>query len=485
MKQSFQSLAIALFIAILAVLSQTGCKENTIANSKLAPNIDNITTFGDTLKVITKTYFDDTIETGLTIGGIAVNQALGVINADPYFGTTNAAIYFQAIPSYGNYNLSLGTDINNLPYIFDSAVLILPYTGFRWGDTTSVSNQTFTAYMLADTMSTTTAYYSYNTKALGAAIGSATVNVNTIQDSVYIRGVNVAPHLHIRLDSATIAPILNSEGVQTAGSYSAFLTAFPGICVKAANPNQTSHVLPYFRLDPTDIAQDFYTAAGIAFYYHSSSLPDSPVVNPIAFNTTYCAHFNSIFRDYRNYPVNALFQSYQQNPHTSDSVIALQNQPGAALDLKVYGIKAIPMCVVNKAELDITVVSTNNPTADNTFFQPSELYPLGIDSNGIAYTIADRYPLTSISPLAVLDGYPQTFTYSVGPITVTTYVLNMPREVQAAIVAKRDTLHLHINGTQDYYGAYRLVAGGNKAGTQRGGYPYWVNLRVVYSKIPL
>ena len=85
MKQSFLSLAVALFIAVLAILSQTGCKENTIANTKLAPNIDNINTFDTSLNAITKTYFDDTIETGLTISGVNVNHALGVINADPFF----------------------------------------------------------------------------------------------------------------------------------------------------------------------------------------------------------------------------------------------------------------------------------------------------------------------------------------------------------------------------------------------------------------
>ena len=29
----------------------------------------------------------------------------------------------------------------------------------------------------------------------------------------------------------------------------------------------------------------------------------------------------------------------------------------------------------------------------------------------------------------------------------------------ASIAAKNDTLHYHINGTQDFYGAFHLVAG--------------------------
>lgn len=465
------------FFAILTALSQTGCKENTVANTKLAPNIDNVNTFGDTLNAVTKTYFDDTLETSFTIGGIAVNHALGTINADPYFGTTNSSIYFQVIP-----NNATNVTFDRSSYHFDSAVLILPYSGFTYGDSTGNYTQTYTAYMLADTMSTTTPYYSYNTKPVGPVLGSVTMNVNSVRDSVFAEGINQAPHLRIHLDTNAIsAYILNNTDIQNASSYAAFLTAFPGICIKATNTNAVSHAMPYFRIDPSN--EGMYAAATIAIYSHSTATGVTTPVSPIqlSFDETYCAHFNNIYRNYRNYPVNQLFNSYKQNPNVSDTVIALQNQPGAALDLRIYGVKKIPTSVINRAELDISVVGTGNPADDATFYGPSQLYPLGIDSNGLEYTIADRYPLTSTSPLGVLDGYPHTYTYNMGLLSITTYAINIPRELQAAVVAKRDTVHLHINGTQDYYGAYRIVAGGNSLLSNRNK-NYQVNLKVIYTK---
>lgn len=463
--------------AVLTILSQTGCKENTIANTRLAPDIDNINTFGDTLNAVTKTYFDDTLETSFTIGGIAINHALGTINADPYFGTTNSSIYFQVIPIAGP-NVVLDRSVDH----FDSAVLILPYSGFTYGDSVGSYTQTYTAYMLGDTMNTTTAYYSYNTKPLGAVLGSVTTNVNSVRDSVLVDGVNQAPHLRIRLDTNAISTyLLNNTDIQDANSYAAFLTAFPGICVKATNTNAVSHAMPYFRIDPS--GEGLYTQATVAIYYHdiTPGAVDTPAPIQLSFDENYCAHFNNIYRNYRNYPVNQLFNAYKQNPNVSDTVIALQNQPGAALDLKIYGIKKIPTSVINRAELDISVVGSGNPSADATFFGPTQLYPLGIDSNGFEYTIADRYPLTSTSPLSVLDGYPHTYTYNMGLLSITTYAINIPRELQAAVVAKRDTVHLHINGTQDYYGAYRIVAGGNSLLSNRNK-NYQVNLKVVYTK---
>jgi hypothetical protein len=48
-----------------------------------------------------------------------------------------------------------------------------------------------------------------------------------------------------------------------------------------------------------------------------------------------------------------------------------------------------------------------------------------------------------------------------------------------AIAMKSDTIHLQINGTSDYYGAFHMVAGG-------GSYPdsnYRAKFKVVYSQL--
>jgi hypothetical protein len=60
-----------------------------------------------------------------------------------------------------------------------------------------------------------------------------------------------------------------------------------------------------------------------------------------------------------------------------------------------------------------------------------------------------------------------------------TYTINIPREVQSAMINGVDTIHLHINGTFDLVGAYRLVAAGGNYSDQR----LRTKMRVVYSKI--
>jgi len=86
-------------------------------------------------------------------------------------------------------------------------------------------------------------------------------------------------------------------------------------------------------------------------------------------------------------------------------------------------------------------------------------------------------PFDRTSPLAVLDGYPHTYT--VNGVSYVTYTINIPRELQSAIIQGQNTLHLRIIGTQDYYGAYRLIAGGGNNGDPN----YQAKFKIVYSKL--
>src|SRR5690606_39293688 len=77
--------------------------------------------------IYTKTVRTDSFVTSNSINGVPVYHALGTVN-DPFSGKTNAGFYFQIIPP------SLGYGFPQTP---DSVVLVLPYAGFTWGDTTS------------------------------------------------------------------------------------------------------------------------------------------------------------------------------------------------------------------------------------------------------------------------------------------------------------------------------------------------------------
>ena len=418
------------------------------------------------LACVTHTYFDDTVITSLNLGGISIYQAVGNM-LDPYFGITTAATYFQVVPVSPGLGFYFPA-----PYQIDSAVLIMPYSGFTYGDSANTTlTQSYQVFEMTDTLGYYSNYFSYSTKPTGQALSNVvTVNLHNLQDSVSVLGVMQHPHMRIRLNN-TFLHYIDSTADVKATDPTTFMNTFPGFCVRVADTRQTTTALPYFELDGADA----YSQAGVVVYYHTAGavVPDT-LLATYPFNTGYCAHFNSIKRSYGRYPVSNLYNSHSAN----DSIIALQNQPGAGIDLVVQNIiDSLPKnIVINKAEVQISLLPQGH--TDTVFFAPQILYPLGISSSG-AYTVADRYPTTSITPLALLDGYPHNFTYNTGSTNIITYTVNIPRELQASISAGQNTLHLHLNGSQNFYAAYRmLAAGGNYSDPH-----YRAKLFVVYSKL--
>ncbi len=468
------SLRVIFIFLFAAIITQTGCKENTLINSKVLPSNTKAGVFDTSLSCITHTYFDDTVVTSTNIGGLDIYQAVGNIT-DPFFGSTKGSTYFQIIPTTYNSSLYDNTAI-------DSVVLVLPYSGFTFGDTASTLTQTYQVFGISDNgkLSPDSAYYSYNVKDIDAGTplsAPTTVDLKSLADTFSVNGVYYTRGLHIRLDQqAFMNRIADGQAILTSSSSPAkdFINQFNGICVKVAEPSVANTAIPYFRLNGSNI----YDQAGVVVYYHHTnvSTPDT-LVEPYYFATSTCAHFNSIAKTYSGSPVNNLYQSSQGN----DSIIAIQNLPGSAVDVQIPGISKLPEGVIVKAELQLTLL----PYYQNNYAIPEKLYALGIAngtypagiSAGLAYNVLDRYPLTSLTPLAVLDGYVHAITR--GGQTLQTYTIDIPREVVASKAAGNDVLHLHINGTQDFYGAFRMVAAG-------GGYPdalYRPRLFVVYSKL--
>ena len=477
--------AIILFISGL-VATQSGCKENTIINSRVSPSNNQVNVYSVSLPCITHTYFDDTTVTSTNIGGIQIYQAVGSIT-DPFFGTMTGATFFQLIPS--DFSPTLYTNET-----VDSAILVLPYSGFTYGDTANQSlTQTYQVFYMSDSMSFNT-YLSSSTKpidALNPLSAPTTVNTYHLKDSL---GLNILPNNYPGLRIGLKIPALMSHlGVaQTSLTNTStnpvgdFIANFNGICVRVADTRQSGTAMPYFQLDGADV----YSEASILVYHHTTgttTTADSFSAYYFSTNNN-CGHFNNITRNYSQYPVNNLIHSTAAN----DQIIALQNQPGPCIDVVIPGIKSLPAGVINKAELQFTLLpGTYNVSP---FFAPERLYPVGIASAtypdpidigaGVPYNIADRYPLTSLTPLAVMDGYIHSFTRDGIATPVSTFTIDIPREVMSSIAAKNDTIHLHISGTQDFYGAFHMVAGGGKYGVDgTTDTVYRPKLFVVYSKL--
>jgi hypothetical protein len=456
-------------LAILVVCSCIySCKENTIIRTDVVPAVDNITVFGtDTLTLVTNTVKDDTVVTNAYVSGLNVYMGAGNISNDAYFGKTSANFYFQVRPPQDNYSF------DRSKYELDSAVLILPYSGTAYGDTVgSAGYQTFKAYRMTEPIYFDSVYYASSParSVEGSPFASKTVFipdlVNSRRDSTLVGGIKRAPHLRLRItDNDLVNRIVDAGAANTA----AFLTIFNGIFITTESGGNT---IPYFRLN----GDDQFSKAGIVTYYHTrnsgglvtDTLTASFPFDPSA-SQTKTAFFNRVTRDFMGTPVQHLFSSASG----SEGTVAVQNLPGAAIDLRIPYVKNLPRCIVNKAELIITQVPS---PMDGVFAPPDRLYPMVIDQYGVRSRIADLNANTSSASLYFVDGYMRAANVN-GKI-VNQYVLNFPRELQNAIVEQKKELRLRINGTQSFIGAFRLTA----AGSTYSQPSYRIKLNVVYTK---
>jgi len=486
LKSQFRSLPAIILVALIVCTIQYGCRENTLINSKLSPSNNTDSVYSATLPCITHTYFDDSAVTSTNIGGIPIFQAIGSV-VDPYFGTMVGATYFQIYPTDPDTEYYTG-------YTVDSAVLIMPYSGFTYGSTAIDSTATFQVFYMADTMSINNNYYSFSTKAIDADFplsAPTTLNISHLDDSILVAG---ADHSGLRIPinwplfKSHLWPALaQMESPTSTNPSQDFLNLFNGICVRPADTRKTIGAIPYFELDGVDP----YSEASINVYVHpTGTVVDTDVIEAYYFNTGLCGHFNSITKSYSHYPVNNVIHSTQAN----QPVVALQNSPGPGIDIVIPGIRSLPKGNINKATIQLTLLPAFNDTT--AFIYPENISPLGVASAtyqplgttyaGELYTVYDRYPITSTSPLIILDGLMHNIPTSSGssvPFT-STFLINIPREVIASIAANNDTLHYHISGTQDYYGAFHMVAGGGNYGVNgTSDTLYRAKLFVVYSKL--
>lgn len=464
MKNNLLNLATAVLVSGIAI-STTGCKEDTILKAGIAPASDNIfvNAIGDTLTINATTVEDDSTATGFTPTTTNVIHGLGTSN-DAFFGRTNLGIYMQLIPTAANLSL---------PSTPDSAVLILPYTGFSWGDTTNQNAiEEFAVYRVTEDMSKDTAYYSKQYKAVdwsNQLNESNSINLYRLRDSVKVSGSNRAPHLRLKLKTAFMNELLTIA--KNANSNADFINAMKGIYIVAKDTNNNIiKTIPYFYLS----GSSDYSRAGIAFYYNENgnTSPDKVSTNFLNYTTSSCAHFNRITRNYNGYPAYPFVKHL--TGQKSDSIVLLQNEPGAAIDIRVPYIKYLPKAIINKAQLVITRVSIAGDADADKMTEPTKLFPVGVDASGKAYTIQDLYPSGETGPLDFIDGVKRTVT--INGITVSQWYINIPREVQKAIINQVDELHLRINGTVTYPAAYRMIAGGKHS-------TYKIRLNITYSQV--
>ena len=462
------------FVAL--VLGFSSCKEDIIIKSNLTPSTDNIGT--DTFLIpadyiIAKTVQDDTLQTSTRSATYNVYHALGWLKEPaetslPYPSTTQGDVIFQIVPKSTGFAFTGGD-------IIDSVVIVMPYSGFSWGDTTVTDAQTIKAYELSDTLTNNSRYFTTTVKTpKSEEIGSVTFNTGrlgtgVIGDSVVLvksRSKNstqkVGPHLRIKLSNAFKERFDTLVGKHYS-THDSFLNNLRGFMLKP-DVNKAGKAMPYFRING---GSDNYGQTNLLVYAHNGG--NDSIVYQFPFNTTYTAHYNYIKRTYSN---PALFNN-KDFPE-----LMVQNQPGAAIDLTITNLRDFEALkgniVINKVEFVLTEVAEYAQTVKYT--RPIRTYPLGIDGANVKYGILDRLDNGSASDagLSFINGTPFTNTAT----NTTTYPINFPREFQQSMIQQKSELHLRINGTQTFPAAYRLVAGNRSHPNAK----YRYALRVVYSK---
>lgn len=412
---------------------------------------------GDTLTILTRVVYDDSVITSKSNTGYFILHGLGHVT-DPFAGKTDASLYFQVVPPSSSFTLGEGG-------VIDSAVLVLPYSGTTWGDSTAAAPaQQYRVYQIGEVLNKDTSYYSSEKRNVdyGRFYGSKTVQVVSLKDSVKIWDTLRAPHLRIPLNGNFLTDIQNALPADS--SIATFLNAFKGFYLEADSTSGGTSI-PYFRLDGQ--AQPF-DRASVVLYYHNNGGDSLTATFP--FDASGAAHYNAIRRNYNGTPAKSIIdEGWGVQP-----VLVMQNGPGAVIEVKIPYLGNLPKdIIVNKAELILTAIDTFNSA---TFYKPLRLAPSGVDSTGTLFNIAD---ILSTSPgsdgFRFIDGTRREAT--IGGATVSQYVMNIPAEVQKVISGTRPELYLRIRGTATLPAAYRLVA----AGPGYGGATR-LQLRIIYSK---
>lgn len=469
MKPSFLSIVGTTILAAALALA-TGCKEDTIIRANVAPgnNVLGTTQVPDTFPVICSTTFASKLKTSAKVENLPVVHALGTM-VDPFFGTTNAGIYFQVLPNTAGFRFAA----EGVNYTLDSAVLVLPFYGISWGNRNDPKPQKFVVHRVNEAMSNTADYYSDQyLQVRSTPLGDAIVDMKALMnDTPKVGDQNTGyRHIRIKLNQDFVNEVNSNIGTSTFDNDANMLAYLNGLYVAPDSnyniANKTDQ-LAYIRMD----GNNDYGRAAIAFYFreNGSSETKTAFFSYIRDQATSSrtANFNHISRNYAGYPA----ATFIDRPNAD--TLLLQNDPGLNIDLRIPGLDKLPQASILKAELVITKLNLGMDA--DSLQTPNRIVPSGVDAAGNEYEITDFKVNDYTAALVFVDGTRRTEKNASGQ-EMTVYRINIPREVQKAIIDKRNELHLRIKGGTGFPAAYRLIAGG------RGQGAYKMQLNIVYSK---
>jgi Domain of unknown function (DUF4270) len=360
-------------IITCTVILFSSCKkinEATELGDDLIPPVDNVNTFDTT--IIVDAYNDlfalfnaDPLKTDSVFSYFGDEQFLGVIDNDPFFGKTDAQMFFELKPLNYPYTFRNKPSLDSL--FLDSVVLILDYIE-TYGDssiaqTVSVSEVTSnfrvdTSYLVRQNSDITVS---------AVSLGSSTFFPHTLNDSVKAYQDTTSHQLRIKLNTAFGNRLLlyDTTGANNAySSDSAFKTKFKGFALKST---LGGNAVMGFDLQGANTKLAIYYR-----YRHGVGTDLDTTVDYFRFKpkTTYLlagsAWHNYIGRDYTGFPIMAA-----QGGVLPDQFVYIQNSPGSFAKIKIPGLTGLSNRVVHRAEL---IAEEVYDVSDTIFPPPSFLY---------------------------------------------------------------------------------------------------------------
>jgi hypothetical protein len=472
-----------IFVFVLTALSglffYSSCTkiDTTDLGSELIPAVDNISTFETILDVETDNFiFNDTTRLSNSFA-----QAVGIIQDDPEFGRTEAAMYVSMVPAvYGTHPFGTQDSIK-----VDSVVLSLAYTS-QYGDSNSLEK--FEVYQIDPAGNFKDSVYRISEPDFAvkpALLGSKDVDFKTLDDSLmYVNNeadtIRTSHMLRIKLDTAFARQFINYDTANQYKTDSAFRTYFKGLAIKINNASAAKNGLAYFDITNT-------TNTALSFYTRNTK---GGVIDTVTTVFTYGAGAQANL--IRRTPAHN-YLAYLNNGNTKDDKVYIQSAPGSYATVKIPGLDTFKNVnrVIHRAELIIEKITS---AQDNFYTPPPYMFIDAINATGDStFTIRNDFVPASTGGLydiATLGG----------TLTSDKYVFNLSRYLQSVVSKKLPYYTLRIyaplyarpwymqsNGiaTDLLQNVYvnepiafgRLVAGGGNAATQK------MRVRIIYSKI--
>ena len=349
-----------LTVLVFSLIVFSSCNEPTIIGAELVESEQGQIQIVDSFQITMETVVGDTVVAYDPQFVNYANYLFGDFN-DPIFGKSTAGLYlrFTGPSRYEGFDTTLRAD---------SVVLVLPYDSTTFYGNTQ-QNFSLDIFELIESLDPD-AVYSTDTVLMteAAPLLSNFQFVPNPADSLLVvepdgtseASTLLVPHLRIKLPDSFRDRLYNTDSL-TYESDSLFLEKFKGFYLK---PTTETNGMLSFNLDND-------SGAGLYFYFNRA---DS------SFARMFLDVNRVIVPAFQQDNTGAPVEAFINNQSNADSIFFVQGMRGLSVEMKLPEMPELKDVIINKAELEISVVDL--PTDDIDLFFPTDQLILSYFSDG-------------------------------------------------------------------------------------------------------